>query len=278
MKGAPLVESGNPELVHRGYNIALKLVPNVVGQMTEEQLVYFEANQSDLKSAAQWFLSFADKHAPRSVEAEESKITAPSLRATPPTLGDWLTAREELHQFFTGENIILRDLFALTDEQLASTMLMPAFRPAGATNRMAVEWKLKMGENRPYEEVDVMKYSGSKGSKKPTLCLINRSTSPDEDTLGENAKSPDQLIAIKDKLWLNLFGWCDVDTLHTAITGKHLDPETWTWFPNDRLPGGGVACGRWGSDRLRVYLGWSYADGCGPGCGVRAAILVPLTT
>lgn len=212
------------------------------------------------------------------MEVEESKIAIPSLRSTPPTLADWLKAREELHKFFTGEQVVLRDRFSLTEEELASTNLMPAFRPAGATNRMAVEWKLKVGENKPYEEVDVMRYTNSQGPKQPELYLINRSIKPDADTLGDNAKTPDQLVTIKGNLWLNLFGWCDADTLHHAITGGHLDPETWTWFPNDRLPGGGVAGGCWDLDGALVCLYWLRAGYCDPRGGARAAKKVPLKT
>ena len=158
------------------------------------------------------------------VEVVEPQVL--NLRSTGFTLADWLKAREELHRFFTGETIVLRDVFAITDEQLASTTLMPTFRPAGATNRMAVKWKKKLGVV-VYEEADVMKYSGSKGTKEPELLLINRSVNPDADTLNNNAKSPDQLIKISNKLWLNLFGWCDADSLYFAITGEHLDSETW---------------------------------------------------
>ena len=210
-------------------------------------------------------------------ETEKSKIVIPTFRSTGPTLADWLKAREELHKFLTGEQVILRDIFVLTDEELASTSLMPAFHPIGATNRMAIEWKLKMGENKPYEEVDVMKYTNSQGPKQPELYLINRSVKPDADTLGNNAKSPYQLLQVVEKLWLGLFGWCDGDTLHHAITGEHLDPETtWPWFPNDRLSDGEVANGGWSPDDRRVCLRWSRADGRGPSGGARAAKKVPL--
>ncbi|MDP3661560.1 MAG: hypothetical protein Q8R17_01800 [bacterium] len=200
----------------------------------------------------------------------------PTLRSTGHTLADWLKAREELHRFFIGELVILRDLFSLTDEELASTTLMPAFRPAGATNRHAIEWKLKMGENKPYEETDVMKYTNSKGQKEPELYLINRSVKPDDDTLSDYAKSPDQLVKIQNKLWLGLFGWCDADTMHHVVTGEHLDPETWTWFPEDRLRGGEVAYGYWHPGYRKVYLYWSYAGSCNPSYGARSAKKVPL--
>ena len=207
------------------------------------------------------------------VEVVEPQVL--NLRSTGFTLADWLKAREELHRFFTGETIVLRDVFAITDEQLASTTLMPTFRPAGATNRMAVKWKKKLGVV-VYEEADVMKYSGSKGTKEPELLLINRSVNPDADTLNNNAESSDQLIKISNKLWLNLFGWCDADSLYFAITGEHLDSETWTWFPNDRLSFGEVALGDWDPGRREVYLYWHYADYRSGDFGARSAIKVPL--
>ena len=255
----------------------------VVGQsVTAGQMKDFWRQVENGSIGRDYFQDFLahtlEKKSEKMVEVVEPTVAVPNLRSTSTTLLDWLTAREELHQFLTRERIILRDLFSLTEEQLASTTFMPSFRPAGATNRIAVNCKLKCGENKPYEGVDVMQYGNSKGPKVPELYLVNRSVKPDEDTLGDNAKTPDELVKIKGKLWLNLFGWCDADTLHHAITGKHLDPETWTWFPNDRLPHGKVAYGRWDPDDAGVYLRWYYAryrHGCR---GARAAIKVPLTS
>ncbi|OHA18981.1 MAG: hypothetical protein A3C08_00705 [Candidatus Taylorbacteria bacterium RIFCSPHIGHO2_02_FULL_47_18] len=208
-------------------------------------------------------------------EVTTPKIVIPNLLSTPPTLADWLKAREELHKFLTGEQVILRDIFALTDEELASTTLMPAFRPAGATNRNAIYWKIKIGENKPYEEIDVMKYTNSQGPKQPELYIINRSVTPDDDTVGDKAKSPNQLIA-HNKLWLGLFCWCDADTLHHVITGETLDQKTWTWFPNDRLRYAKVALGYWNPLNRRVYLYWRYAVYCNPNNGARSAKKVPI--
>lgn len=211
------------------------------------------------------------------VEVSEPEIIISNLRNIGKTLGDWLHARETLHHFFTGETIVLRDMFILTDEELASTTLMSVFRPTSATNRMAVDWKKKLGVD-VYEEVDVMKYKNSKGPKESELYLINRSVRPDEDTLGENAKSPDGLIQVPNKLWIGLYGWCDADSLYFAITGEHLDPETWTWFPEDRLSDGRVACGHWDPGSREVRFLWSHRGLCHPHDGARSARKVPLKT
>ncbi|MDP2593531.1 MAG: hypothetical protein Q8P52_02695 [bacterium] len=207
------------------------------------------------------------------------QIIIPNLRQTGPTLAEWLKAREEMHRFLIGETLVLTDIFALTDDELASTTLMPAFRPAGATNQTAVDWMRRMGTTVFVEDENkggVMRHKNSKGPSKPELYLINRSIRPDEDTLGDNAKSPDELVKIQNKLWLDLFGWCDADTLHHAVMAEHLDPETWTWFPNERLPGGSVASGRWRPGYRRVRLGWRYSGYRYPRCGARSARKVPL--
>lgn len=210
----------------------------------------------------------------RQVEVAEPQSIMPNLRATALTLADWLKAREELHKLFTGETVVLRDIFVFTEEELSSTTLMPAFRPAGATNRMAILWQKKMGVD-VYEEAAVMGYKNSQGLRRHTLYLVNRSPRPDENTLGDNAKSPDALIQVPDKLWLGLFGWCDADTLHSAITEEHLDPATWTWFPKDRLPGDfKVAYGNWCLGQAK--LSWNYAGVCHPLYGARSAKEVPL--
>lgn len=208
------------------------------------------------------------------VEIVKPTILTPNLRNTGKTLGDWLKAREILHMFFTGETVVLPEIFVFTDEELASITLMPAFRPAGATNRMAVEWKRQMGEE-VFEEADVVEYKNSEGPPTHELYLLNRSVSPDKETLGKHAKSPDGLIQVKDRLWIGLFSWCDADTLYLAITGKHLDPETWCWFPEDRLPGGREVAGG-SSYGGEVRLDWGDRDGCSPSYGARSAKKVPL--
>ncbi len=214
------------------------------------------------------------------VEQSPESPLPPVLTSTGNTFADWLTAREEIHKFLTGQKICFRDMFSVTDELLARTDIMPAFRPAGATNRMAIDWKKKLGIE-VWEETDVMKYRHAKGPDIPKLCFINRSVRPDESTLGENAKSPNDLIQvelIKGTHWLNLFGYADADNLHFKITGEHLDSETWTWFPEDKLPGGSVAYGGWRAGFGRVRFSWSGAGCCNPRLGARLASSIPLKT
>jgi|GEM_PF-2501088 len=214
------------------------------------------------------------------VEVTEPRAELPPiLTSTGSTFGEWLKAREELHKFFVGESIVLRDEFEMTDELLARTDIMPVFRPIGATNRMAINWKKKLNVN-VWEEVDAMWYKNSKGPKVPQLSFIARSERPDENTLGENAKSPDGLIRmelLKGASWLNLYGWADADTLYFAITGKHLDPkDTVTWFPEDRLPDGNVVRGKGYAGYDGVGFHWYNSGYCDPCVGARLATHLPL--
>jgi hypothetical protein len=208
--------------------------------------------------------------------AEVAKTPEPPklvLTGTGPTFGAWLVARERLHQFLTEENIVLQDMFEIPEEILARTDIMPVFRPVGASNRIALDWKVKLGMKPSYEEADVMKYRNAEGPKVPQLFFINRSVKPDADTLGKKAKSPDGLMEVPNTIWTGLYGWSDADNLHFLITSTHLDSgETWTWFTDDRLPGDKkVAFGFWAPSFDQAYFCWYSRNDCYPFIGGRVA-------
>lgn len=215
------------------------------------------------------------------LDSETQKSLPPDLKKTGQTFHDWLKARQEIHHFLTGERVDLLKMFIIPDHFLSRTDIMPVFRPVKATNRMAMNWKVKLGMNSSFEEEDVGRYSNSTGQEEPQLAFIRRSVRPDENTLDKNAKSPDGLIDIRlnqNQSWLNLFGWSTSDDLHYLITGKHLDSlDTLTGFPNDRLPGNWeVASGFWSSGRSQAYFDWSIRDDCNPFIGARLAEFFPL--
>ncbi|TSC84492.1 MAG: hypothetical protein G01um101417_157 [Parcubacteria group bacterium Gr01-1014_17] len=164
------------------------------------------------------------------------------------TLSALLTARAALHQFFTKETVDLHDMFVLNEKDLASTNFMPVFRPAGATNKMAVEWKRKMGVS-VWVQVDVMRYKNAKGPRVSELYLINRSLYPDRCAAHKEARNPKRFIT-RRTLLCGLYEWCDADSFQFSLTGEHLDPKSFppTWFPGDRLSDGRIA----------------YADCCSP--------------
>ncbi len=276
MKGIPLIETQDPALIVRGFNLGLKLVSNMPQVLTIEQLEHYEQNLPQLQEVLR--RGFVLPGEVSRVEVVESaKVPTPEpliLTATGETFAEWLEAREKLHKFLTGETVIFRDMFMMDDRVLARTDIMPVFRPAGATNRMALDWKMKLGMNASYEEADVMKYKNSRGLDISQLGFIKRSIRPDADTLGKNAKSPDGLLEVKvekNQNWINLFGWSDADNLHFLITDEHLDSgETLTWFPDDRLPGGErVAHGYWVVDSAQADFRWHSRGLCSPSLGAR---------
>ncbi len=257
------------------HDLAILIAGNVYAtQLPEETERYFLENKGEVIPAI--LRGFVIQ---KEVKVEISTPQPPNLTNTGHTFADWLTARERVHDFLTGEAINLRGMFMVPNDLLTRTDIIPVFRPAGATNRVAMDWKVKLGMCASYEETNVMEYKNSKGPQVFKLYYINKSVRPDEDTLGEKAMSPDQLVAT-GKNWLNLYGWSDADNLYSLITGTHLDSgETWTWFPNDRLSGGlDVAHGCWNMSTAQARFGWFYRDGCTPDIGARVAIPLSLRT
>jgi hypothetical protein len=186
-------------------------------------------------------------------------------------LNFWLTKTEEFAEKHLGMKINLRERFAIPAE-LPWPSAIPIFCPAGMANRLAVKILKDSSSLSVYEEVDVMKYSGSQATQEPDLYFIQNSVRPDEDTMG---MSPDQLIAT-DKNWLDLRGYALAFGIYRFTTGKCLDPQTFTWFPNNRLAGGEVAHGRWRPLYRQVRFNWhGPGDRDGDG-GARLTISVPL--
>lgn len=194
----------------------------------------------------------------------------------PSPLSLWITEIESLHRTLTGTPLSIKDRVHQSDKEkfeklLSRTDLIPVYDPGTITNRDAVNWAKQLNTDI-WEEVDVNNYSGSEATGKPTLIFIRRSLRPDEDTLTKDGLSPEAL-AKRPTTWLTLRGYVLADMLHFKVTGEHLDPQTWTWFPNNRLPRGGVACGSWAPGRGEVGLRWSRADcACSRG-GARSAVL-----
>lgn len=144
----------------------------------------------------------------------------------------------------------------------------------GLSNREAVEKALQSQKLAVYEESKVMEYSGSQANNQPTLRIIQNSLSPTENTLGSNAKSPDQLNT-DGRNYLDLRGYTLAFGLRYFIHSDHLDSETWTLFPKNLLLSGGVARSYW-NPRHGVMFCWSGVDDVYHQCGARLSIDVPL--
>ena len=143
------------------------------------------------------------------------------------------------------------------------------------TNREAVDRALKAQNLDVYEENNVMEYSGSEKDKEPTLYLIENSLRPTADTLGDNAKTPDQLNA-DGRFYLPLRGYALAFGQRFLIQRDYLDPETCTWFPHNRLPDGKVARGDWDPNDREVKFFWGRPGNRRGSMGARLAIRVSL--
>jgi len=142
----------------------------------------------------------------------------------------------------------------------------------GLTNREMVTKALKGQNVGVHEEFDVTDYYGSQSRGRQTLYLINDSIRPDEDTMG---LSPNQLLAT-GKSYLSLRGYGLAQARQKFLEREFLDPQTYTWFPENRLAGGSVADGSWRSGTGKVRFNWFGPGYRFPNGGARVAIPVPL--
>jgi hypothetical protein len=117
-----------------------------------------------------------------------------------------------------------------------------------------------------------MNYAGSTVSGAPTLHLIENFIRPNADTMG---KSPNDLRETK-KLYLRLRGYGLAFALRFFAKKDWLDPQTWTWFPEDRLSDGSVAYGGWYPAYREVRFYWNGPARRSSHCCARVAIPVSL--
>lgn len=183
----------------------------------------------------------------------------------------------ELCQKFTkeilGTDVDLRAMFNIpTNIPWKNVMLV--FDP-GLDNREAVEKAIVHQGIGKYEVGDVMEYLGSAGLDKPTLHLIENSITPTADTLGDQAKSPDQLN-VDGRSYLDLRNYVLAFGQRYFGFKDYLDETTWTWFPNNRLSGGEVAGGLWDPRCRKVWFRWCGFGYVRPDYGARLAIPVSL--
>ncbi len=187
-----------------------------------------------------------------------------------------IEAMEAYARLALGLEVVLAEMFNLSVVpellvQVDWVSVLPVFIPAKLNNRQAVDSLVTAGHQKPYEGVDVMRYTGSAGSEKARLLLVENSPRPSPDTMGQSSDS----LVKSGGLWLPIPGYAIAQGLRHQLTDDYLDPETCTWFPNERLPGGRAARGRWRPDCGNVRFYWGYSDCEDPSAGARLAIKVP---
>jgi len=187
----------------------------------------------------------------------------------------WIARSEEFAKRHLKAEVILQERFAIPAE-LPWGLAIPVFDPGNLTNRGMVNSIKGVGVD-VHEEADVMKYRGSEACGAPTLHFINGSNRPDQDTVG---LSPKQLRGT-GKNYLGLRGYGLASAVYFFATREHLDPETFTWFPEISLSGGDTAYGYgdpdgWGSSNGEVDFRWYSPGPRYYGGGARMAVSVPL--
>ncbi len=257
----------DPKLVVRGFNLGHKIASNLVQVLTLPELEYYEQNLGEIQSGLIRFVN-RQTEIPRSLE----ESTAISFPISDTDLFSQLSKAEAFAKKHLDVLVRLTDIFQIP-ETIPWKSVLPVFVPAGFDNRKGFELLQKLGLN-PWEETDVMQYSGSATSDQHQLLLIQNSERPDKDTMG---LSPNQLRKTGN-LFLNLKGYAIAMGFYHKCTESYLDPETFTWFPEDWLSVGLVACGDWSSGDRGVRFGWDGPDCVLDGRSARLAISVSLKT
>jgi len=231
-------------LTKRAYNLGLKAVPNFEA-LDEARIKYFESHLDQIPGAIERGFVLLGQ----SVKVEEAPVSV-VYKTADTDLGDWLVKAQDLAREFFGVDVNLFQHFAIP-EVIPWPSAIPVFDPGGLTNRNMVKRAFKDLGLSVYEEVDVMSYDGAEANKSPTLQLIANSIKPDAWTLTNPGTSPNQLLAT-GRRFLRLRSYGLAFALRKFVKNDYLDPETWTWFPEDRLPDGLVANGRWHPDTGEV--------------------------
>jgi len=257
----------NTPLVKRAYNLGLKAVPNFAEVLSEGQIAYYEEHLDELQAALRRGFIIPTLETAAIIESAPPAL----FKASETDLDYWLDQTQKYAKKHLGVTIDLRKRFNIPAE-LPWKSVIPVFDPGNMTNRQMVEKVLKGPGHDVYEETDVMKYAGSDASSDPTLHFIENSIRPNADTMN---MSPNYLCET-GKSYLRLRGYGLAFAVYHFAKGKPLDPETYTWFPMDRLSDGYVARGRWSPDYRQVRFSWR-----GPGSrlsfsGARVAMPIPL--
>lgn len=250
-----------------------EITPNIEQALSPEEIAHYRQRKAEIVPALQRGFTL-----PNSVplSAAPVPITGYPIEETDCFL--YLGHMEKFAKERFGAKVILRDLFPLP-AMLPWKQVLPIFDP-GLTNREMVDKALKARKMVVYEETDVMEYAGAQADG-PKLYLIDRtpregSLRPTEATMGLPPKFARKWFAGRQTKPLALRPYGIGMSLVNEVEEQFLDPETFTWFPENTLPDGGVAYGRYNPDRREVRFYWYIADDESARSGFREAIVLTL--
>jgi hypothetical protein len=265
-------------LLRRAYNLGLKAVPNFE-VLSPEQIEYYEQHLGELQAAIRRGFVLPTREAGvtefarAAVPPVMAAAPSPLFKASDTDLDYWLAQTEVFARQHLGVRINLRERFAIPAE-LPWRSVIPVFDPGNLDNRDMVKMLKGLGLDVK-EESDVMNYAGSQADKAPTLHLIENLICPNAWTLTTPGTSPDEFRAT-GKLFIRMRGYGLAFGLRFFVKKDWLDPETVTWFPEDRLPDGYVAYGYWDRDNRKVGFCWYGSGSRLSNRGARVALPVSL--
>jgi hypothetical protein len=265
--------STEPTIRKSTHDLALLIASNVgAAQLPEEVEAYFLGHKQDVIPAIRrGFILSGQETTVAEPTVQPVAARSTLFNASETDLDWWIGQVQGFAKKHLGVIIDLRERFAIPTI-LPWKSVIPVFDPGGLTNRGMIKRALKNLRLAVHEETDVMNYAGAEAFKEPTLHLIENSIRPNERTMG---MSPDQLVGTGEP-YLRLRGYGLAFAARFLAKNDYLDPETFTWFPQDRLSDDRVAHSGWNPGDLWVGFYWGRPDRRNPGRGARVAIPVPL--
>lgn len=210
----------------------------------------------------------------RVYQNRKEETVVPSFNIEDTDLLWWLEKAEEFARCFLKEKINLSKQFVVP-KRIPWRSAIPIFDP-GIDNMGMVRVLQSLGVEI-HQMRNVMSYSCSHDNGQPSLHLMNNSRLPDEHTLGKSPRWLRRWYAPYNSL-LTLRGYGLAFALCYYGTKQILDARTFTWFPEDCLPGGLVARAEYfpSNKGKAIDIYPRDADVACPEGGVRLAVSVPL--
>lgn len=244
-----------------------EITPNLEKALTPEVIAHYRQRKAEIIPAIQRGFTLPNV----TLSAAPVPLAGYQIEETDCFL--WLGYMEKFAKEYFGSKVILRDIFPLP-ATLPWKQVLPIFDP-GLTNREMVNKALKARKLDVYEETDVMQYAGAQKGV-PTVYLVERDLRPTEATMGLPPKFARHWFAGRQTRPLTLRAYGIGMSLEHEVEQQFLDPQTFSWFPENTLPGGGVADGGYNPDNRRVRFRWGGPDYGYGRCGFREAIVLTL--
>lgn len=270
MKGTPLIETGDPTLVMRGVNLALKLVSNVPKVMTVEQLEYHEQHLDGLKDVAG--RAFAIPGVVNVDVAPQSRPHIEILHETPKPCVE-RTADEQI----AGMKILYKQLgwtysipWLVIPERRKGFDRLIVVGDTTLTNNDAYDACVASFQSWRYKN-DLNTAVRSNTDERHPVNGVYAIWLRDRVEADEELKDLSANMIVEKRLkTITLLERQLFELVYFMETGKHLDIQNWTLCSGSRDSDGHVPDARWRGDGFKVF--WSYRDNRNPRLRAREAV------